>query len=293
MLVSINAEDLHDVVEFWRSMDNMVGERSIKKFFKTSVEDICSHPIQKRTFELFQRRPHITGHAGSKSGSNICADIVQECAYQTGWLSAQHGFNFWYGGGDSGLMGKMYQGFAEYITQNDAQPDQYCIQIIPAAFALPREKAEGQLRPANEGLTAKTDGAIIMPDFVTRRELLDYRPIAAISNPGGTGSIDEWTDMVVLTKTGLRDIAHYTLNPFIPALGRGYYDLLREMVTQFVQCGLENPDLPEKLKFVPTAAEAFKDLNKNLAARNALPNQVYNNYCERTGAKAGIPLNCG
>ncbi len=162
------------------------------------------------------------------------------------------------------------------------------IQIIPSEFVRGVESING-LCPANEGLCRATDAAIVMPDFMTRRELLDSRCVAAITCPGGTGSLDEWSDILAHIKTGLRGLRLYTINPHIEALGYGYYDPLRRAVQSFVNCGFESPTTLDHVHFMETAARAFEDLMPKLRQEGQTPDQTYAAYCERHNVAPGVP----
>ncbi len=289
MLVEIDERDLKNVIAYWRALDKMAEFQSVADFFVRNIKEVCERSPQKQTLEPFLRRPHITAHAGAKNGAEHCRDTVREAAYSTGRLVAFHGFNLWYGGGQEGLMGCLIQGFNDELKQIERKPDQYSVQIIPSEFVLGVTSTNG-LHPVNEGLCNVTDAAIVMPDFVTRRELLDSRCVAAITCPGGTGSLDEWSDMVVHIKTGLRHMHLYTLNPYIDALGCGYYDQLRLAVQSFVRCGLESQTTFDHIHFKETAEGVFGDLMPKLRERSLAPDQVYAAYCDRHRVSPwGIP----
>ncbi|MGB9152064.1 MAG: LOG family protein [Alphaproteobacteria bacterium] len=289
MFVEINRKALDGVLDHWEKMDSVSSPMAPAEFFSAHVKDVCARKPKKNTLEPFLRRPHVTLHGGSKEGSGVGRDIFIEGAYKSGYIAAQNGFNMWYGGGDTGLMGQFANGFNDAIKIHGRLPDQYLIQIIPSQFVR-GVKSIGGLKPANEGLCDITDAAIIMPDFDTRLHLLNSRCAAAVTNPGGSGSLEELAGIMRLIKTGLKETLLYISNPHIPdKYYDGYYDLLKLHVERTVERGLENPGLLARVHYKATVEEIYQDLMLKLAATNATPNEVYAAYCTQNRARPGIP----
>ncbi len=248
-----------------------------KAFFSAGAKQACSHPTSKNALEPYLRRPHITLHCGAKEGSDQTGPLAKKIMYDAGVLVAQHGFNLWYGGGDVGLMGAAHKGFKDGI-QHHRYPDQYSVQICPAPFVYGVTSANG-MRPANEGLAKNSDVAIVMPDFVTRRELLSSKCAAAFSGIGGVGTIDEITDILVHIKTGLRPTNIYILNPHVPELGRGYWDPFRDLIVGFIKCAFESPKTLDHVNFKPSPEAAMQHLMEKLDTLSQNPHTVYQEYC--------------
>jgi predicted Rossmann-fold nucleotide-binding protein len=276
MFLEINELDLPEVIQSWGALDQLQNITP-KAFFTTGAKDICAYPTSKNTLEPFLRRPHITLHCGAKEGSSETGPLANQLMYESGTLVARYGFNLWYGGGDAGLMGAAHKGFTDEL-QNRRYPDQYSVQISPAPFVYGGASTNG-LRPANEGLSMNSDAAIIMPDFVTRRELLSSKCAGAFSGIGAMGTIDEITDILVHVKTGLRPTNIYILNPFVPELHRGYWDPFRELIDGFIKTGFEKSSTLDHLNFVPSPEDAMKHLMKKLDAVGQNPHIVYQEYC--------------
>jgi uncharacterized protein (TIGR00730 family) len=280
MFLEINELDLPDVIKSWSALDQLQNVTP-KAFFSTGAKDICTYPTSKNTLEPFLRRPHITLHCGAKEGSSETGPLAKEIMYESGAIVARYGFNLWYGGGDTGLMGAAHKGFTDAL-QKHRYPDQYSVQICPAPFVYGVASTNG-LRPANEGLSQDSDVAIVMPDFVTRRELLSSRCAGALSGIGGIGTIDEITDILVHIKTGLRPTNIYILNPFVPELNRGYWDPFRELIDGFIKTQFEKPSTLNHVNFMPSPADAMQHLMEKLDAAGQNPHTVYQEYCREMG----------
>ena len=290
MMAEIFREDLSKAIDHWSRLDKGIGTTNASDFFVTSVRDILRTTPPKSTLEPFLRRPHIVVHGGSKEGTEHSKDQLGDLAERTGKLVASNGFSLWYGGGSKGLMGRIIKGFADEVKKSDGRDDQYSLQIVPSEFVFGVKSATG-MKASNEGLCESTDAAIIMPDFVTRLELLSSRCAAAITCPGGSGTLNEWSHILVHNKTGLRDIPLYTLNPLMKKSQKGYYDFLLAHMESTVEHGQESS---LALDFITkgvrkTPEKIFEDLMLRLEQGHATPDQVYAEYCQDNHVKPGIP----
>lgn len=289
MLVEITEEDLREnVIPFWQKIDAKTNFKNIDRVFNQNIKRICGTGPCKDTLEPFLRRQHLVIHAGSAYGSDSCRDVVRKATFDTAFLAAKYGFNIWYGGGKSGLMGEIAHGFDAGIEEFGRLPDQYSIQIIPADFVLGVKSANG-LRPKNEGLCDTTDAAIVMPDLATRRELLDSRCTAAITCPGGIGSLDEWTDVVTKIKTGIGGMLAYAVSPYIEEFNCSFYDPLKSCIDFTIKTGFLSDDIYKYSKFVDSPQKVFEDMMPYLESKNITPNQVYTSYCKAHGIVATVP----
>ena len=286
IMVEVPYNDLGKINHHWKQT-NMEGTPSgISDIFTPCVSETFKRNVIHGTFEPFLRRPHIVLHGGSKDGADHCKDQFAELAEAVGRLVAANGFCLWYGGSKEGLMGGFIKGFKDVLENNGPRDDQYSVQVLPSGFVFAGERAHG-MRASNEGLSHNTDAAIIVPDFVTRLELLSSRSAAAITCPGGSGTLNEWSHVLVHDKTGLRDIPLYTLNPLMGGSQEGYYDFLLAFMEKTVEHGLESgPALDFITRGIrQTPEQIFKDLMQRLERSNALPDQVYKAYCEKNSVK--------
>jgi len=274
LLVEIDRRDLRKIILHWGLWENYTKETDPSALWQ-SVKQICTHPIRNGSIEQmpFLWRPAITVHCGSKSGSLGFRDIFLRNMREAGALIAKRGFNLWYGGGDAGLMGETMNGYKDELKKKRF-PHQYSVQVVPGDFVLGVESKNGR-RPANEGLGSLSDVAIVMPDFVRRRDLLDSICVAAISGPGGAGTKDEMFDVMVHYKTGKRNTLLYLLNPFIPDLGHGYYDHLLQHFEVEIFCGLEKRENLDCLTVMDSPWEIMADLMKRLDSMGKNPHEVF------------------
>lgn len=277
MFAEIDERDLRAVVEAWKKLRNLQNRDDIKLSLRTSMKEICAHPTKKHALAPYLLRPHITLHGGSQVGNELCRDMALESTRELGHLVARNGFNLWYGGGDTGLMGEIQKGFLEQAAVHRF-PDQYVIQISPAPFVFKGEKSLNGLRPKNEGLSQNSDIAIVLPEFAPRRHMLDImlgRDDAAITSFGAMGSMDEITDIAAHIKTGLIDTNQYILNMRVPALGGGFWDPLKQQFQNFVRLGFQDQKSIDILIFLPTPSEIFDHLMAKLNGEGRNPHQVY------------------
>ncbi len=284
MFVEVSEQNLRErVIPFWQEHAKAKYEDP-DVYFRQNIKNICER--KKYTLEPFFRRPSITIHAASTLGND---KIFADTAYNAGKSVAREGFNLWYGGGKNGLMGKAVAGFIDERERIGALPDQYAIQVIPGDFVLGVTSVNG-MRPENEGLCCVTDAALVMPHFVTRREILDGRCAASVTCPGGLGTANEWTDMATGEKVGTQAIPFYTINVQIGEDGERYWDWLRRGMDVMAKCGFLNPDFIKRTRFVNTPEEALEDLMVKLKKENATPSEVYKAYCTENKVEPGVPM---
>ena len=314
MFVKVDEADLPRIVEHWRQMDSGQWFSNLGEWFGKSARKICALPSEKHVIEPYLRRPHITIHGGSKPGKPEFREEFIAVTREMGRLVAINGFNLWTGGGgvdrgpigtitsgeiiDNGLMSAMTTGFYQGIEEMGGPlPDQYCVHFIPAAFAFPLQNRIG-LRPANEGLSHAADIVVIMPDFFTRREMLDGRCAAALTGLGGGGTLDEFTDIVTVNKTGQAEIPLYLLNLWIEARKKHFYSNLLAQFQDNIDMGMDNPEIFRCFNVVTTPQKAFDHLIPHLEEKGKLPKQVYDRYCSLIGTEdnpvmPGIPRSRG
>lgn len=131
------------------------------------------------------------------------------------WIAAQ-GHTLVYGGGDSGLMGEVarevftHGGHVTGVLPGNvpficSRPQPWCTQVITAADMTERKK--------------------------TMLELAD----AFLALPGGTGTIDEISETITLTKIGVFNKPSVLLNV------KGFYEPLRSMFDLMTREGFIQP----------------------------------------------------
>ncbi len=287
-MVEVSESDLRNyVIPHWKKIDTSKDIHEVNRLFKMSLEDVCGCKLERGTLDPFIRRDALTIHAGASSGNESFAPAFLKTAFTTGFLTAKYGWNLTYGGGNTGGMGEAARGFYAGINAFGRHEDQYSVQVIPADFVLSVQSLNG-LRPNNEGLCSTTDAALVMPDFMTRRYILDHRCVAAITCPGSLGSLDEWSDIAVAIKTGLSTVKLYTLNPYIEQLGCRFYDPLKQQIENSIKCGLQKPDIYDYLKFMETPEDAHKHLMTEQGKTRATPEQKYRARKQRFGFTPGV-----
>lgn len=283
IFVAIDPDNLADVMKKWVTLDALQGIDP-KSFFKSNIVNDLGIPAKKRCLMPYLLRPHITVHAGAKPGAPEFSEFMHEKMFRIGELVAIHGFNLWTGGGGTGLMKSTNDGFTS--KQRELKhPDQFSIQVIPAAFYNGTMGQQNGLKAfINEDITDNSDVAIVMPDFVTRRELLDSHCAAAITGFGGTGTLDELTDIMVHIKTGLRSIRSYLLDMPLPGDEEGYYKPIKDLLAHFVRAGLESTATRDHLNFMPNPEAIFEHLMIALDQDGYLPEIGYQEHKRRYAA---------
>jgi predicted Rossmann-fold nucleotide-binding protein len=284
-MVEVNEDEVKNlVIPHWKKIDAAKDIQELRRLYKISIEEVCGRDVAYGTMDPFMRRPIMTVHAGASPGDEDCSDLFLALAHKVGFLTAKHRWTLFYGGGETGGMGKVAKGFYAGLNAFGRADDQYSVQVIPADFVL-GVKSLNNNRPKNEGLCTTTDAALVMPDFMMRRHILNFRAEVAITKVGSLGSLDEWSDIAVSIKTGLSDVRLYTLNPYVEKLKGKFYAPLNEQIENSVTCGLQNRDIYNHLKFMNSPEEIFADLEKN----NVDPEQKYQARRQRFGFTPGIP----
>ena len=278
----VDHTDLPRIVQNWRELEHPAPDSHPSEYFWRRAKDVCEHPTSTGTLIEFMLRPHITIHAGAKDGKPAFTQRLHDAAYKAGRLAAVHGFSVWNGGGGCGPMGATIQGFKDGIQENGgALPGQYSVQVIPADFAFPplQDAGSTSITIANEGLSLVTDATIITTDFTTRRELLNGLCVAAISCPGGTGTLDEATCVGVHRKTGLRKTHLYIINAPFPELGGGFYDPFKKQIETSIAAGAESASSLDYFQFVETPQLALEDLMQKLTESQQTPDKIFQENC--------------
>lgn len=264
MLVQVDGRDLRNIIETWRLADNYTGQ-SDPCVLTRSLKDVCKYPVRPVTIGKapFLWRPSITAHGGAREGAGHCKAALKRVAIRTGVYLAKAGYNLMMGGaGPTGVMHDVNEGYQRQLKKKRF-PNQFSIQIVPSEFVFGVRAVNGN-RPKNEGLSKDFDVTVVLPSFAVRREMLDSYCVAAVTAPGGTGTLDEFSDVLVHAKTGQRPTKAYVLNTHIKKMGCGYYDPLITMLQGFVDCGQASPNDLECFTVVKTPGAFAKALRRDL-----------------------------
>lgn len=143
------------------------------------------------------------------ASSDKCDPIHLQSAYDLGAILAKQGIDIVYGGGNSGLMGKLADGaiaFGGHVTG-----------IIPV-FMQNLEWGHKSISVLEE-----------VKDIHTRKLQLIKRSDAIIALPGGCGTLEELLEAITWKRLGL------THQPIIIVNTNGFYDPLIAMLDKIVQ----------------------------------------------------------
>lgn len=270
-LIKIAPKDLAPVLNHWEHFEEYYHPSLPRDVFFRSSDEVCSSPAKpiSAATASFLWRPGITVHCGSWDATEDLHTLLK----QTGRMIAKSGFNLWYGGGDSGLMGAAFKGFNEEVKKH-RYAGQASIQVIPAPF-IRGVKSQNGLSPKNEGLTAVSDAVIVLPTFSSRRDLLNRMNQTIISAPGSFGTLDEMAGVLTDIKTGLLDPKLYVLDPYIKTDGQTkpstFYTPLWNLVRTQIDSNLQSNSIWSQFGIKNTVKELAKDINDGAVK----PHEVY------------------
>jgi uncharacterized protein (TIGR00730 family) len=168
---------------------------------------------------------------GSKKGKN---PIFIQHAIELGKLIAILKLKCVYGGGDKGLMGAI----ANTILENAG----HVVGVIPELLI--------EWEHQHNGLTELA----VVPDMHSRKKMMYERCDAAIILPGGFGTLDELFEMLTWNQLKIHDKKIYVLN------SAGYYNHLKNHLTQMQREGFLYDDLNERICFCETPIEIFNKI---------------------------------
>ncbi len=174
----------------------------------------------------------ITVFCGSKEGYN---EVYRETAYALGAALADKGIRLVFGGGKIGLMGAV----AEGVLQNNGE----VVGVIPD-FLSSKEVAHDGL---TEMITVKT----MHERKLKMHELSD----AAITLPGGLGTMDEMFELLTWGQLGLHNKPMGLLNI------NGFYDSLKVLMNNMVDEGFLQECTRDLLLISDSIDELFDMLN--------------------------------
>ena len=169
---------------------------------------------------------NITVYLGAFQGKDSAlADAVRELGT---WIG-ESGNSLVYGGSKSGLMGML----AESVLAAGGE-----VTGVEPQFFMDEEL---QL----DGLTE----LIVTKDMAERKAKMIELGDAFIAFPGGTGTLEEITE--VMSKVSLKHLA----SPCILYNLNGYYDSLKELLAHMISMGLSSEERQEGIYFAKNLAE--------------------------------------
>ena len=176
---------------------------------------------------------NITVYLGANEGND---PSLRKAVRELGTWIGESGNRLVYGGSKSGLMGEI----AESVLQAGGE----VIGVEPQFFI-----DEGY---ALDGLTQ----LIVTQDMTERKAKMIELGDAFIAFPGGTGTLEEITE--VMSKVSLKHLAApcilYNLN--------GYYDHLKALLDHMIELGLSTPDRQQGIYFASNLAEIRQILSE-------------------------------
>ncbi len=169
---------------------------------------------------------NITVYLGSMEGNT--PDLKAAVCELGTWIG-ESGHSLVYGGSRSGLMGVI----ADSVLEAGGK-----VYGIEPQFFMDEELQ-------HEGLTE----LVVTKDMTERKALLIERGDAFIAFPGGTGTLEEISE--VMSKVSLSHLAApcilYNLN--------GYYDDLEHLLARMIETGLSTPERQKGIYFARSLSE--------------------------------------
>lgn len=176
---------------------------------------------------------HITVYLGANEGNDPALGQAVQALGQ--WIG-RNGHTLVYGGSKTGLMGE--------IAKSALEAGGEVIGVEPQFFM-----DEGV---QYEGLTE----LIVTRDMTARKEKMIALGDAFIAVPGGTGTLEEITE--VMSKVSLKQLDApcilYNLN--------GYYDDLKALLRHMIEKGLSSEDRQQGIYFAEDLAQIRKILEQ-------------------------------
>ena len=169
---------------------------------------------------------NITVYLGASFGND---PVYRDTAAEIGRWIAGEGHTLVYGGSGVGLMGVL----ADTVMENGGE----VIGIEPRFFL-----EQGLL---HEGITR----TIATETMAERRLLMMEMGDAYIAIPGGVGTLDEISEVMVMANLGKHD------KPCVIYNKNGYYEPLKEMIDRMVSAGFVTEENRRKICFADSLEE--------------------------------------
>ncbi len=177
-------------------------------------------------------RKSVTVYCGASMGNN---EIYERTAKEIGAWLGKSGHTLVYGAGDSGLMGTV----ANAVIDNGGD----VVGIIPHFLS--------DFEPVNQRLTE----LIYVDDMSERKKLLFSRGDCYIALPGGSGTLEEISEVISWSKIGQND------NPCVLLNINGFYDNLERQYDMMVREGFLKKEERDYILFTDSLEEAIEFIN--------------------------------
>ncbi|KAJ2860471.1 hypothetical protein GGI22_002704 [Coemansia erecta] len=170
------------------------------------------------------------------ASSDSIDSSYNEAAEALGRELAKNGYGLVYGGGGSGLMGRV----ARSVQDNGGD----VLGIMPRALTTV------------EGCNDKVGRTILVDSMHERKRLMNENAMAFIALPGGMGTLEE---LLEISTWSLLSIHH---KPVIIVNTNGYYSALGDLLSKAVEAGFLNAANKDIIKFCDTPEEAVAGIAK-------------------------------
>ena len=190
---------------------------------------------------------NIAVYCGSKAGND--PEFVKRASELGRWM-ADHGHRLIYGGGRSGMMGAVSYALSEAGGES--------IGVSPGFFITQEE--------VRDDLTE----LIVSEHMWDRRNKMIELGDAFIALPGGTGTMDEITEVMALKRLGLLGRAN---KPVMIYNVNGYYDKFFEFLDDMTREGFWRPEDRAnvlEVKCIEDVARALESAGSEDVTRNTL-----------------------
>ena len=172
---------------------------------------------------------HITVYCGSVFGNR---EAYREAAAQLGKWIGENGHWLVYGGSESGLMG--------VVADSTLDAGGKVLGIEPKFFL-------------DEGLDhPRITELIAVQTMAERKACMIERGDAFVALPGGTGTLEEISEIISLCRIGQLD------KPYVFFNIEGYYDTLRVFFEEMVREGMLEPASLRQIRFADTLEEVAR-----------------------------------
>jgi hypothetical protein len=178
-------------------------------------------------------------YLGSAPG---CKDIYKGLAYELGHRIALASVTLVYGGAAVGTMGALAEGAASAGGR--------VIGVFPRGFLGTKEVRESGLEVVQRGLSE----FITTADFAERKQVMEDLSDGCIVMPGSFGTLDEF-----FTYACNRAIDKHT-KPILVFNFEGYYDPLKQLLTNMQEAGFLKPVMAGAVTFCDTIDEIIDRL---------------------------------
>lgn len=187
------------------------------------------------------------------SSSNFLEDIYYEEVSNLGCLLGQAGYDLVYGGSNLGLM----YSCVKAAKNEDAQ----VIGVMP----------EKLFNILGEDSTSVCDKLYVSETMRTRKAKLDELSDAVVAVPGGFGTLEELSEMIVQKQLG------YNSKPIVIFNVNNFYDKLLEFFEQMMEENFANDNCRDLYYVATTAQEVVDYLNSYKAIERIVDkNSIYN-----------------